>query len=147
MRAIRRALGLSAVGFVIVACGDDPPPPATGAAIGEACAVDNDCLSKYCDLTKKLCSAIANIDASGKTFAPADVSIGVGEIMRWTFFGGGEHNVVSGDGCTPDGKFRSGAPQVTGTYERRFDVAGDFPYFCEKHCDEGMKGVVHVAGQ
>ena len=36
------------------------------------------------------------------------------------------------------------ARQGSGTYVRRFDVEGDFPYFCEVHCEDGMKGIVHV---
>ncbi|MFO0741423.1 MAG: plastocyanin/azurin family copper-binding protein [Labilithrix sp.] len=142
----RRSLAVAAaVGLVVVACSDDPaPPPPVGAALGEACAADHECVSQYCDLEKKLCSAIASVDAAGKGFAPADVSIRVGETVRWNFLGG-DHNVVSGDGCTADGKFRSGAPQKSGNYVRRFDVEGDFPYFCETHCDDGMKGVVRVA--
>ena len=45
---------------------------------------------------------------------------------------------------TPDGKFRSYAPQRSGNYVHRFDVEGDFPYFCETHCEDGMKGIVRV---
>lgn len=142
---MRRAFVVVAALAIVVACGDDPPPPApTGIALGEACQQDHECQTKYCDPEKKLCSAIASVDASGKTFAPADVSVRVGEIVRWNFLGG-DHNVVSGDGCAADGKFRSGVPQKAGTYVRRFDVDGDFPYFCETHCEEGMKGIVHVA--
>ncbi|MBX3230108.1 MAG: hypothetical protein KIT84_25255 [Labilithrix sp.] len=83
--------------------------------------------------------------ANGFVFEPAQVRIKVGQTIRWTWMGGGEHNVVSGDNCTQDDKFpRSGAPQGGGTYERKFDVAGTFPYFCEPHCSMGMKGEVIV---
>lgn len=142
----RRSLAVAAVGLIVVACSDDPAPPAPdGAALGEVCEADHECASKYCDLEKKLCSAIASVDASGNSFSPADITIRVGEIVRWNFLGG-EHNVVSGEGCRDgDGKFRSGAPQKAGNYVRRFDVEGDFPYFCEVHCDEGMKGIVRVS--
>ena len=141
-----RVLAFCALSLLLVgACGDDPAPAApAGIALGEACTQDHECQTKYCDPEKQLCSAIASVDASGKSFSPADVSVRVGEIVRWNFLAG-DHNVVSGDGCNPDGKFRSGAPQKSGTYVRRFDVDGDFPYFCETHCEDGMKGIVHVA--
>lgn len=143
-RSLAAGAALLVLVAIVGACGDDPaPPPPAGAALGEACAVDGDCASRYCDLEKKLCSAIASVDAAGNGFAPADITVHVGEIVRWNFLGG-EHNVVSGDGCAGDGKFRSGPPVRGGTWPRRFDVEGDFPYFCEVHCEDGMKGIVHV---
>ena len=63
---IRRFSSLAAAaGLVVAACGgDDPPPPPTGAALGEPCEADNDCVTRYCDLEKRLCSAIASVDAT-----------------------------------------------------------------------------------
>lgn len=85
---------------------------------------------------------------NGNNFSPAQVRIKVGQTVRWTWMGGGaSHNVVSGANCTTDDKFRSpGGPtgQIGTTFDRKFDVAGTFPYYCEPHCDMGMKGEVIV---
>jgi len=86
------------------------------------------------------------VNITANTFTPAQVRIKVGQTVRWNWRGG-SHNVVSGTDCAVpagDGKFRSGAEQSGGTFERKFDVAGSFPYFCEPHCTMGMKGEVIV---
>lgn len=91
-----------------------------------------------------------NVDVggpAGNNFAPAQLRIKVGQSVRWTWKGG-SHNVVSGT-CAggsqkPDDKFRSGAPQQSGSFARKFDVAGTFPYYCEPHCEMGMTGEVIV---
>lgn len=81
------------------------------------------------------------------TFVPANITVKVGQTVRWTWTGG-SHNVVSGtksgDTCTQDDKFTSGAPQAGGTFERVFEVAGSFPYYCEPHCASNMVGTVTV---
>lgn len=81
---------------------------------------------------------------AGNQFSPAEVTVKVGQTVRWTF-GAGSHNVQSGTACgSPDNKFTSGPAPSTGTFERKFDTAGDFPYYCDVHCSMGMKGIVHV---
>jgi plastocyanin len=84
-----------------------------------------------------------NVRIAENAFTPATVRLKVGQSVRWTW-AGGEHNVVSGSECTPDGRFKSGAPQAGGSFERQFDTAGTFPYYCENHCSMGMKGEVVV---
>jgi plastocyanin len=84
------------------------------------------------------------VTLSEQSFSPATVTIKVGQTVRWVW-AGGSHNVVSGAACdAPDDNFRSGAPREGGTFERLFEVAGTFPYYCEPHCDMGMKGQVVV---
>jgi plastocyanin len=87
--------------------------------------------------------AVVNVRLSGVAFQPSVVRVKAGQVVRWTW-SGGEHNVISGDNCSPDGAFRSGAPQAGGTFEKRFETAGTFPYYCEVHCAAGMKGEVIV---
>lgn len=81
------------------------------------------------------------------TFEPANITIKAGQKVRWTWTGG-SHNVVSGtksgDTCTQDDKFTSGAPKAGGTFEKVFEVAGSFPYYCEPHCAANMVGTVTV---
>ncbi len=89
-------------------------------------------------------------------FTPPDVTIAVGDTVRWTW-GGGFHNVESGVGGSHDGNFRSGSPTATsGTmFSQTFDQAyldGNpmpdnlYPYYCIVHVDFGMIGSVAVEG-
>jgi plastocyanin len=87
---------------------------------------------------------IVDVQITANQFTPASVTIKVGQVVRWTW-GGGTHNVQSGADCnSPDDVFRSGEPRAGGSFERKFDKAGSFPYYCEPHCSMGMKGVVIV---
>ena len=80
---------------------------------------------------------------SSNTFSPSTVTVKVGQTVRWVWKGG-SHNVVSGTGCTEDGKFKSGATQAGGTWDHTFETAGTFAYYCEPHCGAGMTGTVVV---
>ncbi len=98
---------------------------------------------------------VVNVDVGpGFDFIPADVSIEVGDTVRWTWVSG-FHNVESGVNGVHDGNFFSGAPtSVPGTtYEVTFD--SDFlaahpmpdnvyPYYCVVHEAFGMIGSVAV---
>jgi plastocyanin len=88
---------------------------------------------------------VTDVSIVPNRFDPPQVKIKVGQTVRWTWKGG-EHNVVSGTDCSSagDGIFRSGAPAQGGTFERKFDKAGSFPYYCEPHCKMNMKGEVVV---
>lgn len=88
-------------------------------------------------------SDVVNVKVTDDAFEPAQVKAKVGQTVRFTW-AGGSHNVVSGARCTHDGKFKSGATQAGGTYERKFETAGSFPYYCEPHCETGMTGEVIV---
>jgi plastocyanin len=90
---------------------------------------------------------VVNVDVggtAGDAFSPASTTIKVGQTVRWTWRGG-THNVVSGTDCSSagDGKFRSGPPVAGGSYDFKFEVAGQFPYYCELHCATNkMTGVI-----
>jgi plastocyanin len=87
---------------------------------------------------------VVHVTISSNQFDPPSVTIKAGQTVRWTW-SGGTHNVVSGAECgTPDQKFKSGAPIGGGTYEHLFETAGSFPYYCEPHCGQGMKGTIVV---
>ncbi len=87
----------------------------------------------------------------------SEVTVNAGEAVTWRFTTTG-YNVISGGGpdggCAPDGVFCSpddlnctGAvpPQPAGSYYRHsFPDAGDYPYFSQPGCQQGMAGVVHV---
>ena len=87
---------------------------------------------------------VVNVQVTSNQFTPAQVKIKVGQTVRWTW-AGGTHNVVSGPDCaTEDGNFKSGAPVGGGTFDKKFETAGTFPYYCQPHCQMGMKGEVVV---
>lgn len=86
---------------------------------------------------------VVAVEVTSDVFKPAQVTIKVGQTVRWTW-AGGSHNVVSGTSCAPNGHFKSGAPQAGGTFEHKFETAGTFPYYCEPHCAMGMTGEVVV---
>lgn len=88
------------------------------------------------------------------TFSPANVTIQVGDTVRWVWAYPG-HSVVSGAQCQEDNKFCSSTdtncsnPAVLGagaTYSHTFNSPGSFPYFCSIHCDFNMVGQVTVQG-
>jgi len=86
---------------------------------------------------------VVTVQVTSNQFTPASVKIKVGQTVRW-IWGGGVHDVVSGTNCTEDGKFKSGAPMAGGTFEKKFETAGTFPYYCTPHCQMGMTGEVIV---
>jgi plastocyanin len=86
------------------------------------------------------------------TFNPVNVTVKVGQKVRWVV-AGGSHSVVSGTTCVPDNKFCNPSDTSCATapimsagamYEHTFTTAGEFPYFCGPHCALGMTGKVTV---
>ncbi len=85
-------------------------------------------------------------------FDPPEVRIRAGGSVRWRFASAG-HNVVSGSGGTPDGRFCSPNDQACAlsplappgtSYERTFTEPGTYPYFCAPHVLLNMTGRVIV---
>ena len=88
-------------------------------------------------------------------FVPADITIDVGDTVKWVWVGG-LHNVESGVGGISDGIFSSGAPPPPPpepssaiTFDQAFlsanPVVGDvYNYFCVIHVALGQTGTVTV---
>lgn len=91
-------------------------------------------------------SNVVGVTIGQNDFSPQQITVKVGQTVRWTW-AGGSHNVVSGSNCKQDDAFRSGAPQPGGSFEKKFDTAGTFPYFCEVHCSGGGSAVGQVVVQ
>ena len=77
-------------------------------------------------------------------FTPNNLTVLVGDTVRWTYTTGAfAHNVKS-----DDGSFTSGVPALPPwTYNHVFTSAGNNPYYCEPHGGPGgfgMSGVVVV---
>jgi plastocyanin len=75
-------------------------------------------------------------------FRPARVNIRAGDTVRWIWVKG-PHSVISGQSCTPDGRWSSGIKSA-GSYEQTFAQPGQYPYFCDPHCPS-MTGTVMVS--
>jgi uncharacterized protein (TIGR03118 family) len=85
-------------------------------------------------------------------FTPADLTINVGDTVRWVWMSSG-HSVVSGTDGNADNQFCS--PSNTGcdnpplsrngfTFEHTFTQPGTFPYYCSVHFSLGMTGTITV---
>jgi plastocyanin len=78
------------------------------------------------------------------SFEPKTLTVKAGTTVEWEWESG-IHNVVSGKGCAPDNKFRSGDPVAKPkTFSFKFDTAGTFDYYCDPHCSGGMTGTIIV---
>jgi len=91
-------------------------------------------------------------DGGELVFTPANLTIQVGDTVRWVW-GSPGHSVVSGTNGNADNRFCS--PSDTGcdspplsnrgaTYEHTFAQAGTFPYYCSVHFSLGMTGTIKV---
>lgn len=70
-------------------------------------------------------------------FEPSALEVAPGATVLWAWASSGrEHNVTFADVPTSGN-------QGTGTYERTFAAAGDYPYLCTIH-GQSMSGVVSV---
>lgn len=83
-----------------------------------------------------------DVTVANFSFTPSQLTIKVGDIVRWTN-SGGFHNVVA-----DDNSFTSGAAStINWVYEHRFNSPGSNPYYCSVHGGPGgvgMSGVITV---
>jgi len=91
------------------------------------------------------------VEINDTAFTPAKIEVKVGEKVTWTNMSKGEHTVTSTDKLAKKSPetdqeakplFDSGPIKTGGTYERVFDKAGTFDYFCQM--EKTMKGTVVV---
>ena len=83
---------------------------------------------------------------------PANAAVRPGGTVTFEITGGVLHPVVSGDGSDLQGDDRfddseCGAEQmaeVGDSCQVKFPKAGSYPYFCQTHFTQGMKGVITV---
>ncbi len=90
-----------------------------------------------------------NVNAMGLSFTPADITIQLGETVRWENTGG-DHNVNGGTDVYPDNPegFFSGAPASSPwTWDYTFNIPGVYTYQCDLHVGAGMVGTVTVEGE
>lgn len=85
--------------------------------------------------------SVVEVELSGMSFVPSDVTVGVGTTVRWIYRNGGPHTV------TPDGHSTWDAAMLTEpsqVFEHTFTAAGTFTYYCDPHRASGMTGVIRV---
>ena len=85
-------------------------------------------------------------------FTPANLTIHVGDTVRWVW-GSNNHSVVSGTDGNADNRFCSPSDSACAnpplsnqgaTYEHTFAHVGTFPYYCSVHFSLGMTGTITV---
>lgn len=76
-------------------------------------------------------------------FSPNNVTINEGDVVRWEWISG-SHTTTSGSGCSGDGLWNEPIDVSNQVFERQFNDAGSFPYFCIPHCGVGMTGNITV---
>lgn len=78
-------------------------------------------------------AAVHEVVLSGLSFTPSQLTIAVGDTVRWRNQSG-FHDVVA-----DDGSFRSGSPTASAfVFEHTFTTAGTFGYFCSVHGSPGQ---------
>jgi plastocyanin len=83
---------------------------------------------------------------------PANAAVRPGGTVTFRITGGVTHPVLSGDGEDLEGDDRFDASEcgldqmskVGDSCQVKFPKAGSFPYFCQVHVTQGMKGVIQV---
>ncbi len=82
------------------------------------------------------------VQVSNYAFTPSDLTVTVGDTVRWENKGG-LHSVVA-----DDGSFTSGAPSSSAwTYDKVFTTIGNYQYYCAIHGAPGgvgMSGIIRV---
>jgi len=90
-------------------------------------------------------------DSGLLVFVPAKISICKGDTVKWINNKAGPHNVVFDEDAIPAGvdvesiSMEDQLGEPGDTYSKKFDVAGDYAYFCEPHRGAGMNGKLVVA--
>ncbi len=78
-------------------------------------------------------------------FTPATLTIQSGDVVRWVWVSGG-HTTTSGTGGVPNGIWSAPIDVGNSSFQRTFNSAGSFPYFCVFHWAGGMVGTITVQG-
>jgi len=89
-------------------------------------------------------------DSGGLQFIPAKTTICKGDSVKWINNKGGPHNVVFDEDAIPGGVSQEAISmdeqlgEEGDTFVKKFDVAGNYDYYCEPHRGAGMNGALLV---
>lgn len=129
-----RPLALAVVAVLtFAACGGGDSTPASNTATSAADGAAGDS------------AAGASVAIKVFNFQPDPLEIKVGETVKWTNEDDILHTVTSGTREKPDGAFDGQLAAKGDTFERTFDKAGTYDYFCSRHPGEGMTAQVVVS--
>lgn len=79
-------------------------------------------------------SSVPGCEEIAHCFEPEKITIKEGQIIEWKNYDDAMHTITSGDPSDgPTGLFDSGLAEPDATYALKFEVAGDYPYFCMVH--------------
>ncbi|WP_194163532.1 cupredoxin family copper-binding protein [Mycolicibacterium sp. P1-5] len=148
MHHTRIALACAAVAVGVAACSTPakaPPPsvdfgPNGGTSVGMPGMASMPGMPMPQATTTALAPPVAGtaVSITNFAFAPANLTVKVGETVTWTNKDEEPHNVVASDGS-----FRSPGMDANGTYSYTFTKAGSFDYICGIH--PFMHGTVVVS--
>jgi plastocyanin len=84
----------------------------------------------------------SDIEVRDNAFSPSALTADAGTTLTWEWTGGSPHNVT----WVGPGAPAASATQTAGTYQRTFDAAGVYDYYCTIHGTptSGMRGSVTV---
>jgi plastocyanin len=83
-------------------------------------------------------------DSGQLVFVPDEITICKGDTVTWTNNKGGPHNVVFDEDAIPSGVSQESISmddqlgEEGETFSKKFDVAGNYAYYCEPHRGAGM---------
>jgi plastocyanin len=89
------------------------------------------------DAPRATAAADTGVTISDFQFAPASITIDVGDTVTWTNDGPTPHSATADDGSFDTGIFAAGQSR-----SETFDQAGTFAYFCTPH--PNMRGTITV---
>ncbi len=79
-------------------------------------------------------SSVPGCEEIAHCFEPEEITIKEGQIIEWKNYDDAMHTITSGDPSDgPTGLFDSGIAEPDAIYALKFEVAGDYPYFCMVH--------------
>jgi plastocyanin len=81
-------------------------------------------------------AAETKVSIDNFTFAPASITVKIGDTVTWTNRDDIPHTIVSA------GKFRSKALDTDNSFSFTFTAVGDYQYFCSLH--PHMTGIIKV---
>merc|ERR1719440_827738 len=90
-------------------------------------------------------------DSGQLVFVPDEIKICKGDTVTWVNNKGGPHNVVFDEEAIPAGVSQESISmddqlgEEGETFSKKFDVAGEYKYYCEPHRGAGMNAALTVA--
>ena len=131
-------LSCLALGLVVAGCGGDDEDDGGG----EAAETTEQPADTAAEDTGGAAGGGTEVGMEGIQFDPAELTVKVGDTVKWTNNESVPHDVTKEDGPGADFSSGKGNMQKDDTYEQTFKEAGTVNYVCTVH--PNMKGTVTV---